>query len=57
MKKQLLLFVLTFLPLMANADDGGTCGENLTWAYVESTKTLTLFTCMPVWLSIIVRLM
>lgn len=42
MKKQLLLFVLTFLPLMANADDGGTCGENLTWAYVESTKTLTV---------------
>jgi hypothetical protein len=24
------------------ADDKGTCGENLTWTYVEATKTLTI---------------
>lgn len=27
---------------MASADDNGTCGENLTWSYVASTKTLTI---------------
>ncbi len=27
---------------MANADDSGTCGDNLTWTYVEATHTLTI---------------
>ena len=42
MKKQLLLFLLLLLPMAASADDSGTCGENLTWTYVEATKTLTI---------------
>ncbi|MBR5657612.1 MAG: leucine-rich repeat domain-containing protein [Prevotella sp.] len=45
MKKQILLLVLMLLPLMASADDGGTCGDNgnnLTWTFVEETKTLTI---------------
>ena len=28
--------------MMANADDSGTCGTNLTWTYVEATHTLTI---------------
>ena len=42
MKKQLLLLVMMLLPLVANADQSGTCGENLTWTYVEATHTLTI---------------
>ena len=42
MKKSVFLFLLTLLPLAANADESGTCGENLTWTYVEATKTLTI---------------
>jgi hypothetical protein len=42
MKKQLLFLVLTLLPLVANADKSGTCGENLTWTFVESTGKLTI---------------
>ena len=42
MKKQLLLFFLMLLPMAANADYSGTCGDNLTWTYVESIKTLTI---------------
>ena len=42
MKKQLLLFLATLLPMMASADDSGTCGDNLTWTYVEATHTLTI---------------
>ena len=42
MKKQILLFVLALLPLVASADASGTCGYNLTWTYVESTGTLTI---------------
>ena len=42
MKQQLLLFVLMFLPMVASADDSGSCGENVTWTFVESTKTLTI---------------
>ena len=30
------------LPSVAWADDSGTCGNNLTYRYVESTKTLTI---------------
>ena len=43
MKKHLLLlFVATLFPMFANADDSGSCGENLTWTYTEATKTLTI---------------
>ena len=42
MKKQLLLFLATLLSMMASADDSGTCGDNLTWTYVEATHTLTI---------------
>ena len=42
MKKQLLLFLLLLMPMAANADKSGTCGDNLTWTYVEATKTLTI---------------
>ena len=30
------------LPSVASADANGTCGDNLTWTYVESTGTLTI---------------
>ncbi len=42
MKKQLLLFLATLLPMMASADASGTRGGNLTWTYVETTHTLTI---------------
>ena len=42
MKKNVFLFFLTLLPLAANADMSGLCGENLTWTYVEATRTLTI---------------
>ena len=40
--KQLLLFLMIALPSVARADDSGTCGNNLTYYYAESTKTLTI---------------
>lgn len=42
MKKQLLLLVMMLLPMVARADESGACGDNLTWTYVEDTKTLTI---------------
>lgn len=42
MKKQLLLFVMMLLPMVASADNSGTCGANLTWTLEESTGTLTI---------------
>lgn len=42
MKKQLLFLVLMLLPLVANADRSGTCGNNLAWTYIEATQTLTI---------------
>ena len=42
MKKIFTLSILALMPLLAMADDQGTCGENLTWTYTESTKTLTV---------------
>ena len=42
MKKQLLLLVILLLPMMASADENGTCGTNVTYTYVESTHTLTI---------------
>ena len=40
--KTKLIFILAMLPLVASADDGGSCGENVSWHYVESTKILTI---------------
>ena len=42
MKKQLLVLLLTLLPMLAMADDSGSCGDNVTWTFTESTKTLTI---------------
>lgn len=42
MKKQFLLMMMALLPMVASADDSGTCGNNLTWSYVNATKTLTI---------------
>ena len=42
MKKQLLLLVMMFLPMAASADLSGTCGDNVTWSYEETTQTLTI---------------
>ena len=42
MKRKILLFLLTLLPMMASADDSGTCGDNLTWTYESVTSTLTI---------------
>ena len=42
MKKQLLLLVMTLLPMVAMADDSGSCGENVTWTYEEGTHTLSI---------------
>ena len=42
MKKQLLFLVVMLLPLVANADRSGTCGNNLAWTYIEATQTLTI---------------
>ncbi len=42
MNKKNLLFLLMLMPIMASADDSGTCGNNLIWSYVDATKTLTI---------------
>ena len=42
MKKILLQLFLFLLPLTAIADNSGSCGENLTYTYVEATQTLTI---------------
>ena len=42
MKKQLLLLVMMLLPMVAMADDSGSCGDNVTYTYVEATHTLTI---------------
>ena len=42
MKKYFITIIAMLLPLLANADDSGTCGENLTWSYMVATKTLTI---------------
>ena len=39
---QLLFIALVFLPMVASADDSCTCGDNVTYTYVESTQTLTI---------------
>ena len=42
MKKELILSIMAFLPILSNADESGSCGNNLTWTFKESTKTLTI---------------
>ena len=42
MKKQLLLFLFALLPMLAIADDSGSCGDNVTYTFVSSTGTLTI---------------
>jgi len=42
MKKQLLLFLFALLPMLAMADESGSCGSGVTWTYTESTKTLII---------------
>lgn len=42
MKKQLLLLVIMLLPLVAIADNSGTCGKDLTWYLNETTGILTI---------------
>lgn len=42
MKKQLLLFISLMLPLVAMADDSGSCGTDVTYTYESSTGTLTI---------------
>ena len=42
MKRLIFQLILILLPIMANADDSGTCGEHLTWTYVSETNTLTI---------------
>ena len=33
---------MTLLSIAAWADSSGSCGDNLTWTYVEATQTLTI---------------
>lgn len=42
MKKQLLLILMTLLPMVALADESGKCGDNITWTYYEATHSLVL---------------
>lgn len=40
--KQAIAFILILLPMVASADNHGSCGETLTYTYVEADKTLTI---------------
>ena len=42
MKKQLLLSILLLFPMLAIADDSGTCGNGVTYFFEEATGTLTI---------------
>lgn len=42
MKRQILFTFLMLLAIVAKADDSGSCGENVTYTYVEATHTLTI---------------
>ena len=41
-KKLFYLNILSLLPLAANADDGGKCGETVYYSYDKATHTLTI---------------
>ena len=42
MKKQLLVLVVMLLPILASADDSGTCGDGLKYFFEETTGTLSI---------------
>ena len=42
MRKLLLLLLLPLLPVMANADDSGQCGDYVTYTFEETSGTLTI---------------
>ena len=42
MKKVLFVMALVLLPMAAEADDSGSCGEGLSYTYTEVTHTLTI---------------
>ena len=46
MKKQgftiLLILLISMISTKALADASGSCGDNVTWTYVEATQTLTI---------------
>ena len=42
MKKQILFAILMLVTFVAKADDSGSCGPELTWSFVDSTKTLSI---------------
>ena len=50
MKKQILLFVMMVLmPMMASADDSGSCGYNVTYSFKEINHTLTISGTGAMW--------
>ena len=49
MKKHLLLLLMMLLPMAVWADSSGTCGDNLTWTYVDATQTLTISGSGDMW--------
>ena len=42
MGKYIFALFLVFLPLQASADDNGKCGENVSYTYNATTRTLTI---------------
>ena len=42
MKKQVFLLFMFLLPIGVFANDSGSCGIDLTWTFIESTKTLSI---------------
>jgi len=49
MKKQILLFLMMLLPVVASADDSGTCGSNVTYSFNEVSHTLTISGNGAIW--------
>ena len=37
-----IMMVISIVPITASAATSGTCGDNLTWTYDDSTGTLTI---------------
>ena len=42
MNRRFLLSILVLLPILASADISGTCGDGVTYTYVDETGTLTI---------------
>ena len=38
-----IMIVISIVPITASATTSGTCGDDLTWKFEESTDTLTIF--------------